>query len=41
MFLDDQSIPILPEWEEQIKQLEEIRDESESALLEANTVEAN
>ncbi len=28
MFLDDSSVPVLPEWEEQIRQLEEIRDES-------------
>ncbi|WP_328592268.1 type II secretion system secretin GspD [Parahaliea maris] len=28
MFLDDGNIPVLPEWEEQIRQLEEIRDES-------------
>ncbi|MEH6590128.1 MAG: type II secretion system secretin GspD [Halioglobus sp.] len=26
MFLDDEALPVLPEWEEQIKQLEEIRD---------------
>lgn len=28
MFLDDSSVPVLPEWEEQIRQLQEIRDES-------------
>lgn len=28
MFLDDSNVPVLPEWEEQIRQLEEIRDES-------------
>jgi general secretion pathway protein D len=27
MFLDDDYVPVLPEWEEQIRQLEEIRDE--------------
>ncbi|GAB3287010.1 type II secretion system secretin GspD [Parahaliea aestuarii] len=31
MFLDDSNIPVLPEWEEQIKQLEQIRDESATA----------
>lgn len=31
MFLDDENIPVLPEWEEQIKQLEDIRDEAEQA----------
>ena len=28
MFLDDSNVPVLPEWEEQIRQLQEIRDES-------------
>jgi general secretion pathway protein D len=28
MFLDDSNVPVLPEWEEQIQQLQEIRDES-------------
>jgi len=28
MFLDDDHLPVLPEWEDQIKQLEEIRDEA-------------
>jgi len=31
MFLDDDYIPVLPAWEEQIKQLEEIRDEEAQA----------
>jgi general secretion pathway protein D len=31
MFLDDGAIPVLPEWDEQIKQLEEIRDEQPEA----------
>ena len=34
MFLDDDSIPVLPEWEEQIQQLEQIRTE-DSAPAEA------
>jgi hypothetical protein len=25
MFLDDENLPLLPEWEEQIQQLEQIR----------------
>ena len=25
MFLDDENLPLLPEWEDQIKQLEQIR----------------
>jgi len=28
MFLDDDLIPVVPEWEEQIKQLDEIKEES-------------
>jgi len=31
MFLDDGNVPVLPEWEEQIRQLEEIRDEAGNA----------
>jgi general secretion pathway protein D len=31
MFLDDDVIPVLPEWDEQIKQLEEIRDAEPAA----------
>ncbi|WP_116368640.1 type II secretion system secretin GspD [Parahaliea mediterranea] len=31
LYLDDESIPVLPEWEEQIKQLEQIRDEQQQA----------
>ncbi|MEQ9464607.1 MAG: type II secretion system secretin GspD [Haliea sp.] len=31
MFLDDQYVPVLPEWEEQIRQLEAIRDEAQAA----------
>ena len=34
-FLDDEFIPLLPEWEEQIQQLEEIRDSEEQAPAEA------
>ncbi len=30
MFLDDDYVPVLPEWEEQIRQLEEIRDEAQN-----------
>jgi len=30
MFLDDEYIPVLPEWEEQIRQLEQIRDEAQN-----------
>ncbi len=30
MFLDDQNVPVLPEWEEQIRRLEAIRDEAEA-----------
>ncbi|MFO7549841.1 MAG: type II secretion system secretin GspD [Haliea sp.] len=30
MFLDDDNVPVLPEWEEQIRQLEDIRDEAQS-----------
>lgn len=28
MFLDDENVPVLPEWDEQIRQLEQIRDEA-------------
>jgi general secretion pathway protein D len=38
MFLDDGNMPVLPEWEEQIRQLEEIRDEAGNAPA---AVEAN
>ncbi len=31
MFLDDGNLPVLPEWEDQIQQLEEIQQESEQA----------
>ncbi len=31
MFLDDGNLPVLPEWEEQIRQLEEIQDEQQGA----------
>lgn len=30
MFLDDENVPVLPEWEEQIRQLEDIRDEAQN-----------
>ena len=30
MFLDDDSVPVLPEWEEEIRQLEQIRDETQN-----------
>lgn len=30
MFLDDDNVPVLPEWEQQIRQLENIRDEVQS-----------
>lgn len=30
MFLDDDNVPVLPEWEEQIRQLEQIRDEAQN-----------
>ncbi len=30
-FISDEDIPLLPEWEEQIKQLEEIKQDSEAA----------
>ncbi|MEQ8803408.1 MAG: type II secretion system protein GspD, partial [Haliea sp.] len=30
MFLEDDNVPVLPEWEEQIRQLEDIRDEAQS-----------
>jgi general secretion pathway protein D len=30
MFLDDENIPVIPEWESQIQQLEEIRDEDQA-----------
>ena len=30
MFLDDENIPLIPEWESQIQQLEEIRDEDQA-----------
>jgi len=32
MFLDDDYVPVLPEWKDQLQQLEEIRDESPAAL---------
>ncbi len=35
-FLSDEDIPLLPEWEEQIKQLEEIKQESEAAGVEGS-----
>ena len=35
-FLSDEDIPLLPEWEEQIKQLEEIKQESEAAGTEGS-----
>jgi len=38
MFLDDGNMPVLPEWEEQIRQLQEIRDEAGNAPA---AVEAN
>ncbi len=34
MFLDDELVPVLPEWEEQIQQLEEIREEQAPADVE-------
>jgi general secretion pathway protein D len=30
MFLDDDNVPVLPEWEEEIRQLEQIRDEAQN-----------
>ncbi|TDG15046.1 type II secretion system protein GspD [Seongchinamella unica] len=36
MFLDDGNLPLLPEWEQQIQQLEEIKDEAATAGDEAN-----
>ena len=30
MFLDDDNVPVLPEWEEEIRQLEQIRDETQN-----------
>lgn len=30
MFLDDENVPVLPEWEEEIRQLEQIRDETQN-----------
>jgi len=35
MFLDDGNLPVLPEWEEQIQQLEEIKEASSVAEPEA------
>jgi general secretion pathway protein D len=35
MFLDDAYIPVLPEWEEQIRQLEQIRDEAQNTAAAA------
>jgi len=32
MYLDDEELPLLPEWDDQIKQLEEIKRESEAAV---------
>ncbi len=34
MFLDDENTPLLPEWEEQIKQLEQMQDESSTPVTE-------
>ena len=31
MYLEDDDLPLLPEWSEQIQQLEEIKRESEAA----------
>ena len=31
MFLGDENLPVLPEWEEQIKQLEEIKETASAA----------
>ena len=36
MFLDDDNLPTLPEWEEQIQQLEEIKQEDDAAAKESN-----
>lgn len=36
MFLDDGNLPMLPEWNEQIQQLEEISQEAETGAAEAN-----
>ncbi|MDP4917332.1 MAG: type II secretion system protein GspD, partial [Haliea sp.] len=38
MFLDADNVPVLPEWEEQIRQLKEIRDEAGNAPV---AVESN
>jgi general secretion pathway protein D len=35
MFLDDENLPLIPEWDEQIKQLEQIRDADEQAATDA------
>ena len=35
MFLDDDNIPVLPEWEEQIKQLEQLQEEGQAPAAEA------
>jgi general secretion pathway protein D len=32
MYLEDEDIPLLPEWSDQIMQLEEIKHESEAAV---------
>ncbi len=36
MFLDDDNIPLIPEWEEQIKQLKEIRDDDQAPDADRN-----
>ncbi len=36
MFLDDDNLPLLPQWSEQIEQLEEIRQESEAATTDGS-----
>ena len=35
MFLDDGNLPVLPDWEQQIQELEEIVEEGEAAEAEA------
>ncbi len=36
MFLDDESIPVIPEWETQVQQLESIREEDEASETDAD-----